>query len=692
MQELSGLVKSPDSSATPGAAAASTVGLVPPLESVINALSAHVAILDNNARILLVNAAWHRFAEQNGFQQPHHGVGGNYLEVCDLARGGSADGADRVAEGIRQLMRQRNGAFQCDYACHSNTEQRWFHLSATSFSEAGTFYILLAHENISALKAAEQALRESETREQQRASELETVLQAVPAVVWIAHDPECHHITGNISSDEMLRLPRGAESSVTAPVNRPTHFTPMKDGRKLQPEELPVQRAARGAVVNNFEFSVVFDDGTTRHLLGNASPLRDEQGVVRGAVSAFVDITERKEAEAKVVESEAIERMRRAEVEALLEAIPAPVWVATDASCRFIRGNRAAQEVLGGRTDQNLSRSAPDAERPTFEVRRNGALLPPDQLPMQRAAAAGAPVTGEEIDIVRADGSTRSLYGNSVPLFDAKGVVRGCVGVMVDITGLKQVEHALKLARTQLEAHAQNLEKTVAERTAKLNETITDLETFSASISHDLRAPLRSLLGYAQILLEDSGESLSPTGADLLRRIIASADRMETLIGDILKFSRISRGELALDRVDLEGLLSALIEAYPAFQSPSAHVEVRRPLPAVRGNETALTQCFANLLGNAVKYVAPGVRPRIVILAEQRGERVRFWCADNGIGIAPEHHERIFGIFQRLQKGHEGTGVGLALVKKAVERMGGRVGVESELGKGSRFWIELLSA
>jgi signal transduction histidine kinase len=197
-------------------------------------------------------------------------------------------------------------------------------------------------------------------------------------------------------------------------------------------------------------------------------------------------------------------------------------------------------------------------------------------------------VTGDEIDIVRPDGSTRSLYGNAVPLFDAKGVVRGCVGVMVDITGLKQVEHALKQAQTQLETHAQSLEKTVAERTAKLNETITDLETFSASISHDLRAPLRSVLGFAQALNEDCGAELSPTGAEFLRRIITSADRMDALISDILKFSRISRGELALDRVEVDDLLSALIEAYPAFQSPSAHIEVRRPLPAVRGNDVAL--------------------------------------------------------------------------------------------------------
>jgi PAS domain S-box-containing protein len=152
-------------------------------------------------------------------------------------------------------------------------------------------------------RQAEEALRQSDQRERQRAAELAVVLDAVPAAVWIAQDPDCSHITGNRAGDEVLQLSRGAESSLTAAAStRPTHFRVVKDGRQLADEELPVQRAARGTTLQDVEFTLVFDDGTVRHMLGNATPLRDEQGQARGAVAAFVDVTRRKQAEEALAE------------------------------------------------------------------------------------------------------------------------------------------------------------------------------------------------------------------------------------------------------------------------------------------------------------------------------------------------------------------------------------------------------
>ena len=161
--------------------------------------------------------------------------------------------------------------------------------------------LIIFSEDVTERKQAEATLRESMQNEHEKAAELTAVLEAVPAAVWIAHDPECRHITGNRTANEILRLANGAEASVSAPAGlRPVHFKLSKDGRELQNEELPVQMAARGQDVRDFEYTLTFDDGTFRHLLGNATPLRDVQGQLRGSVGAVVDITARRQAEEKL--------------------------------------------------------------------------------------------------------------------------------------------------------------------------------------------------------------------------------------------------------------------------------------------------------------------------------------------------------------------------------------------------------
>jgi PAS domain S-box-containing protein len=254
------------------------------------------------------------------------------------------------------------------------------------------------------------------------------------------------------------------------------------------------------------------------------------------------------------------------------------------------------------------------------------------------------------------------------------------VVVIVDITERKKAQ--------------QILERTVSERTARLTETIGELEAFSYSISHDLRTPLRAMRGYAETLLTDYKEALGETGTHYLSRIASSAARLDLLICDVLAYSKVSKGEIDLGAVDFESLIKSVIQAYPEFQAPSASITIDGPLPKVIGHEAYLTQIVSNLLGNAVKFVAPGVLPTIRISAETHGQEVRFWFQDNGVGIEPRHHADIFQIFSRVYSDAQfkGTGIGLAIVRKAAQRMNGTVGVESELGKGSRFWLTLKKA
>lgn len=234
-----------------------------------------------------------------------------------------------------------------------------------------------------------------------------------------------------------------------------------------------------------------------------------------------------------------------------------------------------------------------------------------------------------------------------------------------------------------------DLDRLVQARTSELQDLVTELEHFSYTITHDLRAPLRAMHGFAQFLEEETGPQLDEQSRGYLRRIAVAARRMDQLISDALSYSKAVRLELAMGPTDPAALLRGMIESYPAFQPPNAQIELAPELPRVVANEAALTQCFSNLLDNAVKFVPNGRKPHVRVRAEEHDSMVRFWFEDNGIGIPPDMRQRLFVMFQRLSKDYEGTGIGLALVRKVVERMGGNVGVESEPGVGSRFWVEL---
>lgn len=319
-----------------------------------------------------------------------------------------------------------------------------------------------------------------------------------------------------------------------------------------------------------------------------------------------------------------------------------------------------------------------------------------------------------------------------------------------------QLAIAIKQAqlRSQLEHYAVELEQRVVERTAQLADINQELEAFTYSVSHDLRAPLRTMQGFAQALLEDYGDHLDELGKSYIASITEDALHMDGLIADLLSYSRLSRTQITLQSVDLSDLVNeALRQLNAQIQEKHAEITVAHPLPRAIAHRSTLLQVIVNLLTNAIKFVESGVQPQIKIWAEieetesggdgewgseRDGEwgsgrvgeserkypstpslstpsplhpstpspshpiahsqmnlnRVVLWIEDNGIGIASEHQERIFRVFERLHgiESYPGTGIGLAIVRKGLERMGGQVGVNSQLGQGSRFWVALPSA
>jgi PAS domain S-box-containing protein len=261
-----------------------------------------------------------------------------------------------------------------------------------------------------------------------------------------------------------------------------------------------------------------------------------------------------------------------------------------------------------------------------------------------------------------------------------------------DITERKTGERALLAAKNEIARHALELELVVKERTSELEEKIAELERFSYSISHDMRAPVRAMQSFAQFLAEDYGTRLDKEGNNYVRQIMRSALRLDRLIQDVLRYSRIAHGKPPLHRVDLHHLVRDIIAEYSNGDSVKPEFKIKGKLPIVMGNDALLGQCISNLVANGVKFVSPGTTPRIEIFAETvLPNSIRVSFKDNGIGIAPENHERVFRLFERINptEQFQGTGIGLSIVRKAAERMEAKIGFESELGKGSRFWIQI---
>lgn len=258
--------------------------------------------------------------------------------------------------------------------------------------------------------------------------------------------------------------------------------------------------------------------------------------------------------------------------------------------------------------------------------------------------------------------------------------------VTEDISARKAAEEELQRLNATLEAR-------VAERTAQLEALNQSLESFVYSVSHDLKAPLRGVEGYSRFLLEDHGERLGDDGRLFVANIRAGVARMSQLIDDLLAYSRMERRRLHNDRVDLGPLVRRLL-AEREGELIECHMQVELDLPAalwVHGDADGLALALRNPLENAVKFSARAPTPRIAITAKVEGDQALLSVRDNGIGFDMKYHDRIFEIFQRLHRleDYPGTGIGLALVKKSMERMGGRVWAESVPGQGATFHLQL---
>ncbi len=441
---------------------------------------------------------------------------------------------------------------------------------------------------------------------------------------------------------------------------------------ELQHEEPAIlARLRQGLPSERLETVRVTKDGRRIPVSLRVSPIKDQEGTVIGGSKILHDIS------GMVAARDALAREKEL-LRTTLTSIGDGVIV-TDLQGRVSLLNTEAERLTGWKTAEAQGKELPAVFRILDEDTRRPAENPVDKV-LRFGTIVGL---ANHTVLVAKDGTETPIDDSAAPIQGPGTPLFGVVLVFRDFTEQKKAQQALSRLNAELEAR-------VAHRTGQLQEIVQELETFSYTVAHDLRGPLRAMHRSAEVLLQEQSSALNEDGRDFLRRIAQSANRMDTLIQDLLAYSRVARSELQPLPIDPGTILAELlVQLSPEIQERQADIQVESSLPRVLADPVLLTQVFTNLLTNALKFVPQGSAPRVKIRSERLNGVARIWIEDNGIGIDMRFRERLFRVFERLDSDYPGTGVGLAIVKRAVERMGGRVGFESGKERGSRFWIEL---
>ena len=511
----------------------------------------------------------------------------------------------------------------------------------------------------------------------------------------VAADQEGHFLLWNNAAQKLMG--RGAADLPTEQWT-PYYKVFLPDGiTPYPPDQLPLVRALRGESVT-VEL-IVQPPGTEmgRLMEVTARPLKDSLDNLRGGVAVLRDITERKRTQSalaeqaeelsrqteELVRSQQALRVQTALLQSVLDSMGEGL-VAADEHGKFILWNPAAEKIVG-RGAANVSSQEwtdhyglflPDTVTP----------FPPDQNPLA-CAIRGVGCSAEMF--VRNPELTEGAWieANAHPLRGADGIQHGGVVAFRDITHKKKAEQ---------EIHKLNeaLERRVAERTAQLEEANQDLESFTYSVAHDLRAPLRHIAGFSGILVEEFSSSLDAQAQGYLRRIHEGTRKMGQLVDELLNLAKVGRQAPHLQPANLNSMVKEVISILQP-EMEGRQIEWRiADLPFVECDPTLVKQVFQNLISNALKYSRPRLRAVIEIGHTQENRQSVFFVRDNGVGFNMKYADKLFGVFQRLHRSEdfEGTGVGLATVQRIVKKHLGKVWAEAELDKGATFYFTIGAA
>ncbi len=620
----------------------------------------------------------HDHASGAVYCSPHHRIMNGWsadqpISVADIVAVTLAEDRDRLGAAImRSHDPAGDGALDAEHRIRRRDGVvRWLSVRALTYfagegAERHPVRTVGGVIDITERRKAEEALRLSEGR-------LTRVVQASNTGIF-DHD----HVSGEIYWSPEYRAMHGRSADEPITIASVAEATLVEDRDRFA---AAIKRAHDPAGDGRYEieFRIRRRDGTLRCLRSSAQTLFAGEGTERHPVRTIggvIDITERREAE---------EALRRSELNyrTLFETMNQGV-VTQDRSGAIVDANPAAQEILGLSLEQMQGRTSMDPHWRT--VLPDGRDFPGDEHPAMVSLRTNRPVKDVTMGVVRPDEPDhRWILVSAIPrVRPGEPEPYEVTATFTDITEIKR-------AGEQIQRLNAELEQRVRDRTAQLEATVRELESFSYSVSHDLRAPLRGIDGFSQALLEDFGDRLDDTGRDYLRRVRANTQRMGHLIDDLLKLSRVTRAPLTPHRVDLSKLaqhaLHQLEEEHPGHR-PLTTVQ---PSPSVHGDPGLLLVALENLLGNAWKYSSRRTDARIEFGHMTRDGETIYFVRDNGVGFDMKYVSKLFGAFQRLhhQKDFEGTGIGLATVERIVSRHGGRVWAEAEVGKGATFYFTI---
>lgn len=604
----------------------------------LDALRAHIAILDSDGVIVSANEAWHDFCDLNEGADPQHFIGQRYVDVCRASTGESSEGAAEVASGLQALLDGVQNSFDYEYPCHAPHEQRWFVMQASAFDLDDRRWIVVAHVNVTKRKLAELRASALDTRQQR-------ILEALREGVFTV-DRQGRITSANQASEALLGLPPG--ELIGQPVEL---MFPSVDGVPLLPR--PDQFPAVGECTQS-EHDLLTEAGELLPIdltcvTWEAGPRREPELLV-----VMRDATVQRARVRKAQELHA--RLGSHLVNSPLAIVE---W---DDSGRIMTWSAKAEELLGWTHAEMMGR--------TLHERR---LL-------------------HEADHIRVANSLERLLTGEV----SRNVIRARTLRRTGDELICDWYNTALLSDTQRPLLIVSLVHDVTEELhtrEKLHQTVRQLETSNAELeqyayvtSHDLQEPLRMVASFCKLLRQRYHGTISDDADELINYALEGVDRMKLLVADLLAYSRVMRGETHFAEVSLEQLCERAIRGAAASIAERNAIVTIGSLPTVRVDGERITQVFQNLIQNAIKFNQSDP-PRVEISAKCEHDEWVISVCDNGIGIASQQQERVFAVFQRLHTTREypGTGIGLAICAKIVYRHSGRIWFEPNPDGGTIF-------